>query len=81
MLYVQTLTAKWQFQNSTYVIHVTLEVAGHTVLDEWTDHQGAVAVADGSWEQTYHTVECTLVDDTSLYSVFIVFTIATVYLV
>ena len=76
---IQALRDKWLFLNCTYVIHVALEVTRQTVLDERTDHQGAVAVADGSWQQTFtitvlkvHT--CVFVDGATLYGLLIFLT-------
>ena len=72
------------FLNCTYVIHVALEVTRQTVLDERSDHQGAVAVADWSWEQTFTVLKvhtCVFVDGATLYGLLIFFLTTTVYLV
>ena len=43
---------------STYVIHVTFEVAAHGLFDERANHQGAVTVADGTCTNIQNEVGC-----------------------
>ena len=74
---IQALRDNRQLKNCTYVIHVALEVTRQTVLDERTDHQGAVAVADGSCEQTFTVLKvhtCVFVDGATLYGLLIFLT-------
>ena len=67
------------FLNCTYVIHVALEVTRQTVLDERSDHQGAVAVADWSWEQTFTVLKVHICRWRHFVRFLIVFLTTTIY--